>query len=53
MSWFVSTSAMKRWTCGVGVAALSTFSQSAFAADWYVDNAVTASGNGRQWRDDE
>jgi len=39
----------KRLASCVGVVVLSAASQSAIAANWYVDNAVATSGNGQSW----
>ncbi len=49
MNYFINATLRKRWIFGVGVVVLSAASQSAIAANWYVDNAVGTSGNGQSW----
>lgn len=49
MTCFFRAMRIKQLAYCVGVAALSAASQSALAANWYVDNAVATSGNGQSW----
>ncbi len=39
----------KRLASCVGIVVLTTASQAALAANWYVNNAVSTSGNGQSW----
>lgn len=47
---FLNAIFRNRWFCSLFLAVLSgMLCQSAIAANWYIDNAVSSSGNGQSW----